>query len=75
MALYQVWSMSIRPAVPMMCAVFGPAAREDEMVVEIAPDAWVRIVAISVSAPVSLFRAAARIVSGRPKMSHANETG
>ena len=37
-----------------MCAVFGPAERAAEIVVEIAPPACVKIVATSLSAPVSI---------------------
>ena len=73
--VYQTRSMSMRPSVPTTWAVFGPAARDEDSVVETAPDAWVKMVATSVSAPVPPRRAVAVIDVGAPSMSQANDTG
>src|SRR5690606_13856652 len=48
---YQTRSMSIRALVPTIDAALGPAARDDDRVVETAPEAWVMTVATSASAP------------------------
>ena len=54
----------MRASVPMMCAVLGPAAWDAEIDVETAPEAWVKIVATSLSAPVGPRVAVAAIVVG-----------
>ena len=63
--VYQTASMSIRASVPMMCAVLGPAEWDAEIVVDTAPDACVKIVATSLSAPVGPSVALAAMVVGR----------
>ena len=75
MAVYQTRSTSIRPSVPMMCAVLGPTPREEEIDVDSAPSGCLMMVATSVSVPVSPRRASAVTETGAPSMSQAKETG
>ena len=62
--VYQTASMSIRASVPMTWAVLGPAAWDAESDVDTAPEAWVKMVATSLSAPVGPRVALAAMVVG-----------
>lgn len=74
-AVYQTGSISMRPLLPRIVAVLDPAPRDEDKVVETAPEAWVITVATSVSVPTSWRRPTAEIEVGSPRMSQMKETG
>ena len=73
--LYQVDSMSIQPSVPITTARLFEAMSKAQSRSACCPSAYSKIAAVCRSTPVAVMEALARMVSGMPRTSMANETG